>query len=184
MTLDTLDLIQPATAIACPYLGMDFDDSTRCAYPTAVHRCYRPAAPLPVTEEQQIRYCLTDGYTACSLYQNPPVVRVQSGRALLHRPRLLAAVLVGITLLGGAVLGVRSFTGTAGERPVPAASSSMALPPGHQTYQVRAGDTLKSVSDFFGVHPDDVAALNHVPPSGALVPGTTLILPPQQPSVP
>ena len=184
MTLDTLDLIQPATAAACPYLGMEFDDSTRCAYPTAVHRCFRPAAPLPVTEDQQIQFCLTDGYTACALFQNPPAVQDQRRQALLHRLRLPAAVLVGIILLGGAVLGARFFIGTAGDRPAPAASTVGPLPPGHQTHTVRPGDTLRSVSDFFGVHPDDVATLNRLPPSGALVPGTTLVLPPQQPPVP
>jgi LysM repeat protein len=184
VTLDTLDLIPPVTAAACPYLGTEFDDRTRCAFPTPMHRCFRPVTPVPVTEEHQVHFCLTDDYPACALFQNPPAVPVHQSRDFLRRLRLPAAALAGVIVIGSAALAARSLVTNTTQAPERGAAMAPALPPGHQTYTVRPGDTLRSVSDFFGAHPDDVSALNHLTPSGALVPGTTLILPPQAPPKP
>lgn len=64
-------------------------------------------------------------------------------------------------------------------QPPPASPAS--APAGLQYYIVQPGDTLRAITDFFGVHPDDVVALNDLAPDTELVPGALLRLPPQQP---
>ncbi|MBN2341973.1 MAG: LysM peptidoglycan-binding domain-containing protein [Deltaproteobacteria bacterium] len=45
------------------------------------------------------------------------------------------------------------------------------------TYTVRSGDSVASVSDFYGVSQDDLRALNHMGPKGELKAGDTIEIP-------
>jgi hypothetical protein len=186
LTLESTDPAAASLSVACPYLGVAEDRATRCAFPTDAHRCFRADRPALVAVEHQMDYCLTGGYSRCAVYQNPATAAPSSphkrGRGF-HVPRrarlALVAGGVGVVLVG-AVVALNA--GGEGVEPRPAAvPTGTPLPPGAQRYTVQPGDTLRGISEFFGVHPDDVIDLNNLPSSGLLVPGSTLVLPPQQP---
>jgi LysM repeat protein len=63
----------------------------------------------------------------------------------------------------------------------PPAESTASAPLGPEYYIVRPGDTLRAITDFFGVHPDDLIALNGLAPGADLIPGSLLRIPPPQP---
>ena len=61
----------------------------------------------------------------------------------------------------------------------PRASSPVptTTPPPPVRYRVRRGDTLSAIADFFGARPQDIIALNGLPPTGAIQAEQELLIP-------
>ncbi|MGH2583317.1 MAG: LysM peptidoglycan-binding domain-containing protein, partial [Dehalococcoidia bacterium] len=167
MTLESTDPAAASLSVACPYLGVAEDRETRCAFPTDAHRCFRAGRPAPVAVEHQMDYCLTGGYSRCAVYENPATAAPSSPHQrggsfhVPHRARLaLLAGGVGVALVAAVlVLTVSGEGADPGPAVVP---TSTPLPPGAQRYTVQPGDTLRGISEYFGVHPDDVISLNNL----------------------
>ncbi len=57
------------TPSVCPYLGSIGDPDTFATYPSFQNRCYADGKGAPVSREEQVQYCLGDGYTRCPRYR-------------------------------------------------------------------------------------------------------------------
>ena len=56
------------SAVACPYLGIFEDPSTRFLEPDPAHRCYATRHPRSILLDYQKKYCLSAGYKLCQIY--------------------------------------------------------------------------------------------------------------------
>lgn len=190
LTSNTSDSLLASTSTACPYLGLKEDRESHYAYPSVNNCCYRAKAALPLYAEHQSQYCLSTEFGECQIYLNPSQARSPRGpllgsvsrqftRLIKRRWPVLVTLAAALLVFGG-VAGSILRGGERGSLSESGAPAATALPQGYQRYQVRPGDTLRGVCEFFGVHPDDVIALNKLPSTGLLVPEATLIIPPQK----
>lgn len=85
----TIQIGEPATeplGAPCPYLGMDYDPTTRCMYATRQHRCYRPSIAVRIEPEHQLAFCLTEAHTDCPVFAGQELPR--PSRAAVRVPSL------------------------------------------------------------------------------------------------
>ena len=61
---------QKYTLQNCPYLGLQDDQRTSLAYPSAWNYCYRSHPPASVSIAHQISACLCPEYVKCTVYQS------------------------------------------------------------------------------------------------------------------
>lgn len=205
MTIQLDDRRAPE-AIACPYLGVREDPATHCTFATAAHRCAYAGGPSRIAIDHQLAFCLSGGHRHCPVILGeaklpppdvPPSVRRRAawGAWILAVSLVLAlaAVLHAASSHRGAEHAVAATipASTPASEPtapavaasaggsIPAASTPAPtpVPPPPARYEVQVGDTLNDIAAFFGARPQDVIALNHLPPDGRILAGQELVIP-------
>jgi len=98
----------------CPHLGVREDKETAIAYPAELNCCYHSRPVSYISFDHQRRYCLSDNYTLCSVYNQknpaplprkyrgigPETPKLRVGLPLLAFTIVMAAGLVASILLG------------------------------------------------------------------------------------
>jgi LysM repeat protein len=137
----------------CPLLGLAADPRTHFTYAHPGHRCFAKGKANNVGPDQQVKFCLTAGFTSCSRY----AAAVPRDSRVIQAPHTLA-----------------------GTQATPAGSAPETSTPESGTvvmYVVRDGESLARIAKIYGLTAADLARANDISVSRSLVSGTRLVIP-------
>jgi hypothetical protein len=140
-------------APACPLLGLAGDPRTHFTFPHPGHRCHALRSPGSIDTARQSTYCLSRGFTACDRYV---VVRELADRERERMPPQPAK--------GSPAAPEKTSTADADS-------------PTTVIHVFRADDSLARIAAAYGLTVEQIAAVNHLAPSGAVADGQRLVIP-------